>query len=634
MLEGLTTTRTGRRARTSVRRVAVVLTAAVAVLGTGCSLLPLAPSAGVQADDSRPCAIGAVRSCALPYPSDEFTVADPTSSTGRRIEMPPELVPAELLDQLGPGATIGDAFGGADGFSAITPVMFEVDRSVIPWTLPDDGGDVLAVFDAQTGERVPIRAEVPAEAVRHGDLDTMVVAWPRTRYEYGRTYVARLTRGVRPAVGDRLQQAPGLTDAELGGSRPVDQLRSDLARLDGADRWSEVVNATRFTVGSRQDATGELDAMAEAVRAAEHPVRRVTVEPPWFFGGDVAAVVTGEVLVSDFRDADGVARLANGARGSWETFVMALPARPAGPDGAPVAIYGHGLTISKESLRVTADANAALGLATIGIDVPNHGDRQADEGGYLFDLATPGRLGRLASMPMQGILDHLSLLGAITGELAAMRFDAPQFFDRPAVADIGLDASRILYQGTSMGGVLGAAFVALAPEVDGAFLQVPGAGIADIIMHSLLWPLFMDIVPAGARTGDAYALMGAATMLLDRTDATHLLDRLRDRGTPLFVLSGVRDGIVPNVMTDRLTALADVPLVGEQRGPITAPIRRTGSDEIPADGRGLIQVLPSSPAELESVFGHLVFADSAGRDVLVEWTADRLVDSGLAVDRD
>ncbi len=122
MLEGLTTTRTGRRARTSVRRVAVVLTAAVAVLGTGCSLLPLAPSAGVQADDGRPCAIGAVRSCALPYPSDEFTVADPTSSTGRRIEMPPELVPAALLDQLGPGATIDDAFGGADGFSAITPV--------------------------------------------------------------------------------------------------------------------------------------------------------------------------------------------------------------------------------------------------------------------------------------------------------------------------------------------------------------------------------------------------------------------------------------------------------------------------------------------------------------------------------
>ncbi len=123
-------------------------------------------------------------------------------------------------------------------------------------------------------------------------------------------------------------------------------------------------------------------------------------------------------------------------------------------------------------------------------------------------------------------------------------------------------------------------------------------------------------------------------MLLDRTDTTNLLDRMRDRGTPLFVLSGVRDGIVPNVMTDRLTALADAPLVGEQRGPITVPIRRTGSDELPADGRGLIQVLPSSPAELESVFGHLVFADSAGRDVLVEWTADRLADSGLAVDRD
>ena len=249
-----------------MRRVAVALTGAVAVLATGCSLLPLTPSAGVQADASRPCAIGAVRSCALPYPSDEFTVADPTSSTGRRIEMPPELVPAELLDQLGPGATIGDAFGGADGFSAITPVVFEVDRSVIRGRSPMTG----ATSWRCSTRRAASACRSAARCRRKRCVTATSTPWSsrghaRATSTAGPTSRAGL-RGVRPAVGDRLQQAPGLTDAELGGPRPVDQLRGDLARLDGADRWSEVVNATRFTVGSRQDATGELDAMAEAVR--------------------------------------------------------------------------------------------------------------------------------------------------------------------------------------------------------------------------------------------------------------------------------------------------------------------------------------------------------------------------------
>ncbi len=183
----------------------------IALLAGACTFVPgHRTERELRMAPDRPCAL-AVGSCALPYPSHRRVLgrrSDQRHGSAHRDAAGRGDRPS--CSQLGPGATIGDAFEGADGFSAITPIVFEFDRSVIPWTLPDDGGDVLAVFDAQSGERVPIRAEVPAEAVRHGDLDTMVVAWPRTRYEYGRTYVARLTRGVRPAVGDRLQQAPGM----------------------------------------------------------------------------------------------------------------------------------------------------------------------------------------------------------------------------------------------------------------------------------------------------------------------------------------------------------------------------------------------------------------------------------------
>ena len=324
----------------------------------------------------------------------------------------------------------------------------------------------------------------------------------------------------------------------------------------------------------------------------------------------------------------GSRRSTNTMTPSWERFVLVLPERAAGPAGAPVVIYGHGITTSKESMIATASTNAKLGLATIGIDIPNHGDRQAD-GGYVLDIATSRKFGRLASMPLQGIIDQVSLLEAVQQHLGALRFTAPASVERPVRPAVPLDTGTVLYEGTSMGGVLGAAFVGLSPELDGAFLQVPGAGIADIIMNSLIWPLFMGVVPAGASTGDAYALMGGASMLLDRSEASNVVERVRQNGTPLFVAYGVGDGVVPNVTTDRLISQLDLPLVGRQLTDIAVPHRVTGSDQVPADGTGVVQLWPFSSAELQSFAAHIVFGQSRSVQVLEEWLAGRLAAEGV-----
>jgi pimeloyl-ACP methyl ester carboxylesterase len=594
---------------------------ALALLAGACAFVPRLPVPRAVEEPSGPCAVAAIRSCALPYPSDEFTVADPTTATGRRVEMPAGLIAPRTLERLGPGASPADAFDGADGFAALSPVVFELDRPVRPSSLPADGGDVLVVYDLEDGAKVPIRAEVSADSVRHGAPDTIVMAWPAVRWEPGRTYVARLGEGLRAHDGSRPARAPRLDRAE--------DVRRSLARLEGPQGWASTLSATQFTIRSRADATAELDAMAGAVRAAPHGVRRVSVQPPVLVGPPAAAVVTGEVELTDFRDDDGVARVANGSRPTWVPFTMVLPREPAGPDGAPVVIYGHGLTISKESMLTVAATNARHGLATIGIDVPNHGDRQAGQGGYLLDLTTPKRFGRLASMPLQGVVDQLALLLAVQGPLAALEYEVPAPPGGRPEPPVRLDASRVLYQGTSMGGVLGAAFVALAPELLGAFLHVPGTGIADIILHSLLWPVFMDIVPSNASAGDAAALKGAASMLLDPADNVNVLDRLRSNGTPLFVVYGANDGVVPNWTTDRLLTLAGLPLTGRQLVPVTTPHERLADVEVPADGRGAIQLWPADPVELQSLAGHLVFTRGKADRLLGRWLEDRLAASGL-----
>ncbi|MHB1139763.1 MAG: alpha/beta hydrolase family protein, partial [Microthrixaceae bacterium] len=559
----------------------MALVVAMAVVASGCTYLPNPlPERGRPASqDGRSCSVSSMRSCGLPFPSDEFTVADSSTATGRRVDMPADLLPDRLVAALGPGATPADASRGADGYSVLTPVMFELDRAVNPASIPADGGEVVAVFDEHTGERVPIRVEVPAEAIRHGAPETIVVAWPQVRYEFGHTYVARLTDSARARTGS-LQPAPGLADRE---DPTVESLASAVERL-GGDRWEDVLVATRFTVRSESNATHELDAMNAAVRAQDHPVRNLRVDLPLLVPG-ASAVVVGEVSITDFRDEHGTARIANGGTARWVPFTLVLPETPAGPEGAPVVIYGHGLLANKETMLFTASTNAQKGLATIGIDVPNHGSRQAGNGGYLLELNNSRDFGRLASMPLQGVVDHVSLLLAVQHHLGDVELtlpDLPGRVDQPAPR---LDVDHLLYEGTSMGGVLGAAFTALAPELEGSFLQVAGTGIADTIFHSLLWILFMGIIPSGASTGDAYALMGAATLLTDPADNVNVLARIRDQGTPVFLAYGVGDGVVPNYISDRMIALLDLPLVGHEIRPVGVP-RRDAGDAIPADGNG------------------------------------------------
>lgn len=624
--ERLPRTRPGSGNRVASRRsragLVLGVLLAVSLIGSGCAqlanTLPGSPGSRGSATESaeavgRPCASLAVRSCALPYPSDEFTVTDPKSATGRRLAVPEGLIPERVLDQLGPGGQLSDAFDGADGFSALSPVIFELDRPVRAESLPSDGGDAFVVIDEASGERQQIRAEVWLDATFRGAPGTVVMAWPVTTWAYGHTYVAGV-RGLDGLLGD-----PSPPAALVNPDTEVSGILDDLAGATGSNR-DGYQSATRFTVGSQQSVTAPMHSMAAAARAEDHPVRNLRSNAPLLFEHG-AATITGEVRITDFRDADGVVRPDAPTGHEWVRFILAVPDRSDGSP-APVAIYGHGLTINKESMLIVASQNAAHGVATIGIDVPNHGSRQAGQGGYLLDLARPGQLGRLAGMPLQGIIDHVSLTEAIVDHLAGVDLSPWRLLEKPGDGIADLDTSLLLYEGTSMGGVLGAGEFALIPQLDAAFLQVPGAGIVDIISHSWLWPLFSSIIPSTASAGDAAALLGASSMLLDPSDPTHLLDELRDSRRPVVAQVGVGDKVVPEFASDRLVRMLDLPRIGPKRTGIVAE-PQLGS--LGPDDRGLAEVWPlhSSPTS-QGLMAHIAFSEPAAKPLLDEWLSHRL----------
>ncbi len=608
-------------------RVVAAGVGALAVALLGAASAPILANGGRPQGDASaegvgfPCTEASVGSCGLPYPSDEFTVADQTSPTGVRLAVPEDLLGEGIRNALGPGASPHDAFDGADGFSALSPVIFQVDAPVRGEALPADGGDVFVVYDEASGERQEIRAEVWPDAAWRGAPNTILMAWPVTRWEYGHRYLARLSslKGLLP-IDPKPPAALSNRSGHLGA------LLERLGEIE-PDAQDQLLSVTGFTVGSRQSAVGGLEKMAWIAGADDHPVRNLESRPPLFFEHG-AAIVTGEVRITDFRDPDGVVDADRAPTQTWIPFLLALPDVPASPEGAPVVVYGHGLMINKESMLIVASHNAAKGVATIGIDVPNHGGRQAGQGGFLLDLTNPRSLGRLVGMPEQGIVDHVSLVQAIIDHLGALDLSPWNVGAPPGDGRPDLDTSLLLYEGTSMGSVLGVAAYALAPELDAAFLQVPGVGILDILTHSMLWPLFMSVIPAGADAGDAATLIGAASMLIDGGDATHLLDELADSGRPVVAQVGVGDSIVPEFASNRLVRMLDLPRIGQARTGISAT---SNTKSLAEDGRGFAEVWPqhSSPASM-GFMAHLTFSEPATLLLLDEWLDQRLAAAGVA----
>lgn len=184
-----------------------------------------------------------------------------------------------------------------------------------------------------------------------------------------------------------------------------------------------------------------------------------------------------------------------------------------------------------------------------------------------------------------------------------------------------LDPTHVLYEGTSMGGFLGAAFAAMTPDLDGAFLQVAGSGITDTIFHSVLWWLFTPIEPTGVSAGDGHALMGSAGMLLDRAENTYLMDRIKASKMPFYLSYAANDGTVPNADSERMIRETGIPLVGKLSKPIAGwPTVPT----MPADGRGAIQTPTGAYRFFTQLTTHTSFTDPYPTAALDTWLNQRL----------
>ena len=183
-------------------------------------------------------------------------------------------------------------------------------------------------------------------------------------------------------------------------------------------------------------------------------------------------------------------------------FNLYIPAGTMPAAGWPVAIFGHGRNGDKNfSARVGASM-ASRGIATISINAVGHGFGPSSTltvtrtdgtqatllaGGRGFDQNGDGAIGASegwTAAPTNRIVGErdgnrqtvvdLMQLARVIG--VGMDVDGDSFPD--------LDPSRILYFGFSMGGIQGAALLAVDPSISAGVLNSPGGG-GDLTIASL-----------------------------------------------------------------------------------------------------------------------------------------------------
>ena len=506
--------------------------------------------------------------CLLPFPNDKFTVADPTTDTGRRVNFSPLAMPRNIAGK--PVDPI--EWNKNDGFSPGSPVMTVVPGvdlqqsgaapiSNIARSLEADSPIVL--LNATTGARHPHWAELDSNAPA-GEPRALIVR-PAVNFDEGTRYIVAMrvlrdaTGAVIPAGAAFLSQR-GVCPISVGAPTPDESIFATLIRAGVA--CDDLFIAWDFTVASERNLTERMlhirdNAFASLAGAAPaFTVDAVTNTP----GVQVTRTVSGSFTVPNyliqpvnvrepalgtdpgtpaarFLDID----LDNHPERNGDmtaTFTCRIPrsvlAHPTRAMSAPSrrglpSLYGHGLLGGQDEVgagNVTrmADENGIVFCATdwYGMatgDVPTVGAILADMSNFPA-LADRVQQGMLAQLFLARLLKHSAGLASDPA------------FKSPTGGPL-LDTREVVYDGNSQGGIIGGALVAVSTDITKAVLGVPAMNYSTLLDRSVDFDQYEAIFSAAYPNElEREIIFSLIQMLWDRAEANGYAHHMTDDPLP------------------------------------------------------------------------------------------------------
>jgi hypothetical protein len=213
--------------------------------------------------------------CLQPWPNDYFTRADPTTATGRRLDLQTDQMPANTS-----GVHIDPTdIDRADGFSPGNPIIVKVpevstqqafnNSGLVPITDPAryaDPNQAAVVIDTTTGDRWPIIAELDPNPNLNepGDTeDVNLIIRPMKNFTEGHRYIVAL-RNLKDASNNAVPAPESFRtfrdniptqDADVEARRPHMEDVLNTLQTDGIPR-SNLYLAWDFTVASEHSLAG------------------------------------------------------------------------------------------------------------------------------------------------------------------------------------------------------------------------------------------------------------------------------------------------------------------------------------------------------------------------------------------
>jgi hypothetical protein len=461
--------------------------------------------------------------CLVPFPDDYFTIPDPSTATGLRLNFPVAAMPSnaqgtpidpgpwEVMDGFSPGSQILAHVPGLDAQRTGLAPSTDIGSSLRP-------GSPVVILDTRTGQEWPYFATLDAN-----DPDAssrLLVVTPAVQLTQGDTFVVAL-RNMRDSQG-RLLPAPAVFLAMLNrppAASPLAARASSMQPVLAALRragistkglylaWDFTVDTQSSIAGPvlamRKDALEQLGASGRYFAGGRAPNFTVTSvqNPTPSQNRYIERYVSGTFQVPSFLDEPGGPpgsrfemgpdRLPEQLPGNVQTadFLCALPRSATAGHPASPALYGHGLLGSDgevHDLGATATgANMAFcGTNWIGMsnmDIPTAVSVLKDFSKF---PAIPDRLD-------QAFIDfiYLGRLMTRTDGFAS----SPAFQDSTGRPLIDTRAP-LSYYGNSQGSVVGGAMVAVDPDIRRAVLGVPGMDFSVLIPRSSDFATFAGVL--------------------------------------------------------------------------------------------------------------------------------------------
>lgn len=438
--------------------------------------------------------------CGFPFPSNVYTVADESTPTGRRVS-------------LGKGLLQDNASGPwdrSDGFSPGSPILTQLmgavqtglvrSTDIADSLLPDA---LTLILDAETGEKIPHFAEVDARAPSAEERS--LILHPAVRLADDRRYIVAI-RGVVDDAGAAIAPSPVFEALRDGGSNDdpsVAQRRvlyEDIfGHIDAAEGWTseDLQIAWDFSTASDANNTAWMlhmrdEAMGLVGDGPEYTIDSVeddydpdniafriqgTVQVPLYMTVDNA----GSTLL--FGD-DGLPEINAETPRASVPFTVLIP-NSALTTPAPVLQYGHGLFGSRSQIQSGHFRTFInqYNYIIFGVDLQGmSSDDQSPVGATLY-LADFAGLQTMFDRLHQGFLNSL----------VAMRMMKTSFAQDATYGQY-IKADEAYYLGISQGGISGSVYMALSQDVERGALGVMGQPYSLLLMRSVDFDQFLDII--------------------------------------------------------------------------------------------------------------------------------------------